>query len=391
MKKNIVLLIILLISFSMELLGQNDIENVKMKEELILANPQLLHNIVVVTDKQGNANRGFLIGLKADTILFSRQNEQYRYSLKDLISVTIDVEPSNTKGLLIGGVIGAYIANIAILRAEYQTFAYMSDHELWRSVIFSFLFGAAGGSIGYLIEANSAKVEIDFIFSDDQKKWESEFERFRRFIMGTEKEKLLHISIQLSQVSTRLSELADAEHYYYYDVTNFNLMRKFDITYSVFNKINLGLAICWFGEPSFEDWSFEELNYTSILVQQKYEGIGYYAVGTYEPFQGFSPDVSWKFGLGIGLGNIDYHLNTLKENYIEGEYLAESFETKISKNIFSGILYTNLDFYLNNVLSLGFSADYVYLAKTMPAIPELNVGKSNFGNYSLGINISLNF
>ncbi len=392
MKKYLfIIFIILYFLFSIDSSGQNNTEDKKRQETMILANSKLMHNIVVVTDRNGNVNRGFFIGLKADTIIFSRQNEQFKYSLKDLINVTIDVEPSNTKGLLIGGVLGMYIANISILRAENQPFAYMNDDGLWRSVIFSLVFGSAGGGIGYLIEANSAKEQIDFIFSDDPLIWKKEFERFKQFIIGEEQEKSLHISIQLYQVSTRLSNSNDPKQYYY-EAKNFNLMRKLDVTYSFFNKINLGMAICWFSEPSFHDWVYEELNYTSIFVKQKYDGIGYYAVGTYEPFKKvIYQTVSWKVGMGIGIGDIDYRENRLKENYVEGENSSETFETAINKSLFSGIIFTNLDFYLNNSLSLGFSADYVYLAETMPTIPELNIGKSNFGNYSLGLNFSLHF
>lgn len=369
--------------------SQTKHSELRKSESEILINPQLLDNRIIVTDKNGVVSRGFLVGLKADTIIFNRQDEQFKYSVNNLANLKIDIEPNNTKGFVIGGLLGIYFANFAFLREENQPMAYMEEDRFQLSLLMSFLFGAVGGGLGYIIETNSFEDEVVFTFSDDGNNLNIEFERLRNFIIGKERENLLHISVQLSQVYTRLSEL---NNIYYSNTTSFNLLRKLQFSYSFFDKISFGIAVCWLGEPSIDDWNFEDLNHTSNYTRQNYNGAGYYAIGVYEPLRHIFPkSVSLKVGVGLGLAKIDYKLYRLKEIYIEDEYIIESSGTNINKYGFSGLIFTNLDFYLNNLLSLGFSADYIYLQETMPAIPELNLKSRNFGNYSLGINFSLHF
>ena len=95
--------------------------------------------------------------------------------------------------------------------------------------------------------------------------------------------------------------------------------------------------------------------------------------------------------MGLGVGKIDYLFVVSKETFTGEEYIWETNETRIKKNSFSSLLYTNLDFYLYDGLSIGLAADYVYLPETMPAIPELNLESKHFGNYSIGLAFSLHF
>lgn len=367
-------------------------EGIGESGQLITANSDILYNITTVVDKNGSISRGFLVGLKSDTLVVHRDQESYKYPLKELINVSIEIERSNYKGLLLGGILGIYLGNVALLKAENQSSNYMEDTGIGPILLWSLLCGFAGGGIGYLFEKSSSDDKEVFAFSDNPNSWADEFNRLKVFIRGDKPRKLYHIMVQLSQVSTRYSNLDIDREMYYYEVTSFNLLRKLDFTYSFFNKMNLGGSICWFGEPSFEYWGYTPFYDFDGDVRQKYYGVGYYAVASYQPLKKeFSKTISWKIGLGLGVGKIDYALTVSKTIFTGEEYITESNETKIKKNSFSSILYTNLDFYLYEGLSIGLAADYVYLPETMPAIPELNLESKSLGNYSIGLAFSLHF
>lgn len=77
---------------------------------------------------------------------------------------------------------------------------------------------------------------------------------------------------------------------------------------------------------------------------------------------------------------------------IQGGYVF----TNVSRK-YSGILtvfFTELNFYLNNSLSLGLLADYVFVpSMNAPGVPELNISEQRLrlGNGSIGINLSMHF
>ena len=385
--------IVFFLFLGMTINAQELSEGIGESGQLITANSDILYNMVIVMDKKGNISRGFLVGLKSDTLVINRDQENYNYPLKRLVNVSSEIETSNYKGLLLGGVLGIYLGNLAILKAENQSSAYMEESSTGQILLWSLLCGVAGGGIGYLIEKSSSDNKEIFVFLDDPYSWADEFERLKKFIRGDRHRKLYHITVQLSQVSSRYSDLDIAsERYYYYNLTSFNLLRKLDITYSAASKLNLGASICWFGGPSFEIWNYNTMFDFEGNVKQNYDGVGYYIVASYEPLKNvFSKTVSWKIGLGLGSGKIDYLLVVSKENFTGEGYITESNETKIKKNSFSSLLYTNLDFYLYDGLSIGLAADYVYLPETMPAIPELNLESKSFGNFSIGLAFSLHF
>jgi hypothetical protein len=370
--------------------------DVNKSENIIFAHPKLLHARVTAMDNNGNVSHGFLVGLKADTLLLSIGKERFKHSLKDLIHVSIDIEKNNSKGLLLGSVLGVYLGSFAFMQTENQPAAYFNDIETFPLVLLSLLSATVGGGLGYLIEKSSSNDQEVFSFSNDPTEWSNDFQKLKKFITGKELEKKIHISVQFSQVNTRYSELHEAQDYYYDEVTSFNLLRSIYITYSIFNSINIGMGICWFGEPSFNyynyDYNYYNNNNNSLGVEQQFDGMGYYAVGTYEPLKNMlANSLSWEIGMGVGIGNIDYKLNITKGTSFEYEQQYDHNDINIKKTLFSGIIYSNLNYLLYDGLSMGLSFDYVYLPKTMPAISEMKLESRNFGNYSLGLNFGLHF
>jgi hypothetical protein len=281
------------------------------------------------------------------------------------------------------------LGSLTFLQSDYQPTAYLEDFEFLPFTLMSFLSGLAGGGIGYLIEKSSQKGQVEFSFSDNSAELSNDIIRFKEFILGTKQEKKIHLSVHLTQVATRYSELYDAQDGYYHEVTSFNLLRSIYLTKSISNNINIGVAVDWLGEPSI--YYYDYYNNNSIGIKQTFEGIGYYAIGSYEPLvKTIDESFSFTIGLGFGVANIHFEYNVDKEIYYNYEYNIENIDNKEIKGIFfSSIVYSNLDYYLHNGLSFGLTADYVYLPKKMPAIPELNLKSRQLGNFSIGFNFSI--
>jgi hypothetical protein len=391
--KRITIILFLLQIFTAEFIAQSNHKGSREAEGIILANAEIIHKRVTVTEKDGNVSYGFLIGFKSDTLLMNIGLDRYKHCIKDVRFISIDIEHENYKGFLTGTILGLYLGSLAFFKDENQPIAYMRDIEPIGIVLMGFLSATVGGGVGYLIEKGSSKDQEVFIFSDDPNSWIAEYQRSKDFILGVKKKKLVHLSLQLSQVHTRMAELDDPD-YHYYDATSFNMLRKLDITYQLTDKFCLGAAVSWFGEPEFyfSNWSMDYYNQKSIHVNQKYTGTGYYLIGYYEPLSKTGlKSISWRLGLGLGFCNIDYSVHVSKETDLEYPYQFIENEENIDKIKQSIMCCTNLDFYIHEGFSLGFSADYVYLSEKMTAIPEIGMKERNLGNYSVGFNFSLHF
>lgn len=386
-----IVLVILTLLFSRQFVSQNNISYHDSLDPISYVNSELLHNRTTVINRQNYISHGFLLGIKGDSLILTLNNQIQSHSLKDLMSVSIDVESEYYKGFLMGTLIGVYAGSLALFQEENQPFAYLEDHENGTLVIFGIIFAFAGGGIGYLIEQSAYKDQVTFNFSVDERTRTEDISKFKAFLFKLKRENQFNITAQLSQVNTRVSEL-DRSPDNYYSITSFNLLRKLDITYDSWKDISVGAAISWYGEPSLYYNNYTHTNSKFIWIETHYDGVGYYLVTAYEPFSTESfHQVSWKVGLGFGVGTIDYKQRIIIEELIDGEYINNEVITNIIKNKLSALFYSHFNLYLFENLSVGISADYVYLNEKMNAIPELKLPSRDFGNYSVGVNLSIHF
>ena len=376
--------------------GQED----SLSDDLIIANKQILYNITEVIDKNGNMSLGFLFGLKSDSLILIRNEKKDYYWLKDLVNIEIEYNRANYKGLVIGSVAGAYLGNIIFFTADEQPTAYWDNEDAGGKIAASLLFAFIGGGIGYLVDIalEDGQRNNSFNFYVEEIQWLEEFERLKEFLIGEEKENKININFNLSQVKTRFSEFDNSNdlssNYYYGGVTSFNLLRKIQITYSLLNYLDIGGAICWFGEPQFYSYSYAWSPTTneSVNMSQQYEGSGYYASAIYYPFKSvFTGIVSWNIAAGIGLGNVNYSFEYIRTINNYPEITEEIITEKIDKNVFSAMISSQLDLYLFDELSLGFVIDYIFVPGEMPAIPNTDIGTKSLSNYSYGASLGFHF
>jgi hypothetical protein len=101
---------------------------------------------------------------------------------------------------------------------------------------------------------------------------------------------------------------------------------------------------------------------------------------------------AWNVGVGIGLAKVEFNLKAHTETW--DPYTEVTTEHNISNTSFSGVVFTELKFHLQDSLVFGLTADYVFVpAANAPNIPEAGIPaqKLRFGNGSIGFTLGLDF
>jgi len=361
-------------------------------QNLEIIDKDILYSLVNLQDKNGNFSQGFLIGLKSDTLVIHVKDQNRDIAINDLISISIETPgKGGMRGVAIGGILGTYLAYLAFWQTEDEPFAYWNNESAGFQALASLLGTLLGSGVGYLIDKSSEESTEIFDFRGIESNRIKEIQRLKKFLTGSKSPSKIHLNFQLAQVSTRLSELGNNnyDYYSYRDVTSFNLLRKLQLTYSIMDELEIGGAVSWFGEPSIRWNSYSNITNESLSGEQNYEGTGLYGIAVYDPFRSLFPEtISWKVGAGIGIGNVDYELTASMYSYPTQE---DTLITRINKSLFSAIIYTQFDFYLYDMFSLGLVADYIYLPEEIPGIPELDLSSRNLGNFSFGFTLGLHF
>jgi len=397
MKNNIFFILILqILIICSPSYTQDSITTKPLTNGLITADKDLLYNLVTVVNIDGDVSRGFLVGLKADTLILFKDEQNIEIPIRKLVTVTIKTERDNLRGLAIGSILGIYLGNLAFFQAENQPTAYwQGEGEEWKALT-SLLFAFVGGGIGYLIDIGTENDTEEFNFSRDGQEQVKELDRLKAFLKGDQLvESKVHLSVQMSQVNTRYSEIqADENDPYYYgydEVTSFNLLRRIQLTYLIQENLEVGGAISWFGEPSIF-WHSYFGNGPNVTATQTYDGVGYYALAVYHPFAStFSKQISWSIGAGIGIGNVDFSFEEMRTVGSYPEITEEETSKRIDKTVFSALISTQFDFYLINELSIGLMADYVFVPGEMPAILNTDTSERSLSSFSFGLAFGFHF
>lgn len=357
---------------------------------------RLLYSFVTISDNYGDYMRGFLLDVKVDSLILLVNNETKGISFNDINSIIIETKESHgTEGAVIGGIMGTYFFYAAFWQKEDEPFAYYDMDEPGGQLLVSVLVGAfLGSGIGYLIGNGIGETTETFEFTGSEENKSKEYERLAEFLTGNAPAPKLHMYFQLSQVSTRLSEQGDNNNYspFAYDhITSFNLVRKIQLTYSILDELEIGGAVCWFGEPRVEWRYYSSTAYSFSSAIHTFEGVGYYVLAVYNPFKSIFPkSLSLNIGLGAGTGNVDYKFSSSISEYY---YYPPSDTTiaQLNKNLFSAMFYTQLDLFLYDSFSMGLIVDYIYLPGVIPGVPELDISSRNLGSFSFGLTLGLHF
>jgi hypothetical protein len=365
-------------------------------------------NKTMVFRRNQNAMAGYLVDVESDTLILLSGGRQEKVPRQDLLKVVVDVEKNPETIGAYGMLFGVYLGNFIFFTAKKQPPAYFDSDDFRDSALGTLLaniaFATAGGLLGYLANATFEK-EKAFDFTGPAPKQQAEWQRLHKFSRREKSARKVHLSVQAAHVYTRVSSryttvLRDAgftsgnQGFYFEDgelepASDFNLLRKLQLTVSLRPETEIGVAVAWLGEPTISAFKLN-VDY----LQQSLKATGYYVVGIYNPFRTrLQKRNIWHVGLGLGAANMEFKLRA-RYNVVAPTFSQVTVGYAITKTLVSGVIFTGLQLYPSNNLSLGLSADYVFMpTEQAAALPELRIPaqKLRLGNGSLGFAIGLHF
>jgi hypothetical protein len=413
MMRNVIFLVFILVLLAnpWEMRGQQTHQRSSTSVSQMPTTLSLLFNRVLIYRREGGPRSGLLVGVESNALIIRVGKKDEKLVRTNLAKVIIETEKKTSRNVLYSMLIGTYLHNLIVRRAKNQPKAYRDKmHEGAGTILLGNVLSAGmWGGLGYLASSIFEKDEKVFNFNGSEEIRNAEWDRLRRYVIGEHSPKKVHLSVQAGHVFTRVSSsykiLMQNAGYgisgysyligeYREEASDFNMLRKLQLTYSFKSEAEIGVALFFIGEPSISGYKYQKYQiWDSSGVEQILDATGYYAIGIYKPFLKRMPKrTAWNVGVGIGLAKVEFNLKAHTETW--DPYTEVTTEHNISNTSFSGVVFTELKFHLQDSLVFGLTADYVFVpAANAPNIPEAGIPaqKLRFGNGSIGFTLGLDF
>ena len=369
------------------------------------ASARLAYREITLYLRDGTVVVGRLLGADTESVRVLRDGPDLDVPFRDIKKAVMSVEGKHSRGLLPGVVMGLFLGNGLFTGAfsrpgnYLQRFSIDSEYAaiaiLYLGLIES-AFVAAGGAMGSIIASGTRHRAFEFP-GDPEGSRESR-DKFLRFIDGEPEPARFHLLIQGGHVYPRVSRTFDAaleeagltSLYDWSDLSQFSLLRAFELSYSLKPWLRTGIRMSFPGEPVGETYIENEIGYYTSLSQE-FKATAYHAVCSVEPLRRKPSDaLSWSVGLGVGAAAV--RLRREMSAYRDNDYVTSQAETK--KTLPSAVAFTALQFRLNEVFSAGIAADFTFMpAATVPALPDLGLPARKVGlsNASVGFVLGYHF
>jgi hypothetical protein len=355
-----------------------------------------MQQIIVYTLDQAPVS-GFMVGIKSDTLIILSSGQTVKVSRSDLSKVIILKENKDKIGLKLGMIMGLYVGNLLLFKAEDQSTVYLATDPIEYFLLCNMGFLGLGGLIGHLFDPGlSEEVVLDFTENEqlDLQSWK----KIENTFYSDSPRHKIHFSVY----SSHLHDLATAQHKSFFKdylhISNFrdygmgvpdeiiNLWRRIQITYDLRPDLEVGSTLAFLGEPFFRGYSYSRSPYVSLVEQLR--NTGYYLSFFYYPFQSGRNinKIYWNVGLSLGIADIDYVLKT-------EIYSTPLPPIKISKHPISLLVSSELYFSRTGTVAFGLQADYAFIPQQrIGGIPEIGLPakKLNFSNGGIGILFKIN-
>jgi hypothetical protein len=342
-----------------------------------------------ILTKDGVLRAGWLLGTRGDTLLAQIRAKQEPIVREDLVRVEVASVPRNATPPIVGALLGVYAGNALALKADTQPFLFIRSNEQGPFALYSALFGAVGSLIGYLV-GNAAQTDVIFDFTGDDdsrtKAWEDLTESGSR----TRLKRDFHFALEGAWISGPLpypeSDLGWTNASYgYAGASRLNMVRKVQLTYTLNDFFDAGLACLWLGQPSVSYYLPGLLSSASLSL----EGNGEYAVGVFQPLWKLGwRTVQWDVGGGLGIASYDFNTNYGPDYSIEGLMRPGRSEGQ-STTTFSTLLFTEFKLFLADYFSLGVTADWAYIPDKVPDVKGIPFASRQLSTTSIGFVLTL--
>lgn len=333
--------------------------------------------------KDGTAREGWFLGTFRDSIVIQVGTKSKRYSRHDLLRVDIDAPRDRGKTALVGMVAGAYLGTALLMRDKEQPTPFFDrgHSDVGGVILPEALFMLAGGGLSYLVGAFQGDDKFDFTGTEEENT--ARWEELSAGGPDAPHRPAVHLSAQGSWVSGPLPSADVRDQYYYHgydEATPLNLLRRIQLTYSVTNFLDVGIAAVWLGQPPLHMLtSFPQSTQLSLEMN----GSGLYAVGVIQPLWKLGwRDVQWDIGAGVGIARIDFKATSQAYEYYTPPSPTISIDKK--KSTISAQFNTELKVYITEYFSLGLTADLVYIPEEVPDVPGISFESRTLGTTSIG-------
>lgn len=361
----------------------------------------------MVFTKSGYGFSGYLseivIGLEDDTLVLSSAKQNEKILVGDLSKII--VLPRNKQGnlFLAGALAGTYAANLLLGRSDQQSSGFLTENfsSVGAVILTTALGVGVWGTVGLLVNSGT---DTDLILDFNQIESEKRNARMKLYDLISEESMVrkIHFSLQGGHVYARVKNKflsligGSSDGYYGGDESDFNLLRRIQMTYSTEPDIEIGAAVQWSSEPSVSAYTYNYFytydsygqsiyNSNTKYYEQTFHVTGYYGIGKYKPFFKELPRmVDIAIGCGIGIANIEYKRGVNIYQY----YYQQSgqYQKELNMSELSAVVFGEFNIYLKEYLTLGIAADYVYFPPLIiPSDPLSNLPEQTLsGNACVG-------
>lgn len=355
--------------------------------------------IVFRPNQEAISGRLIRVGDNSLVVLTLHHEEEIMF--EDISRVILSGESRSSKGVIHGALLGGYAVTALVGATDSKPTGYLRrDYSSGLGILVILIPSVfAGGGIGYLLDPGTDGREEMFDFTGSHGSQTAERKRLQNELKDTKREHGVHISVQGSQIFPSVVKAEESQSSYWggygYEVSDFNVLRRLQVTYSILPNVEVGLASVWFGEPShyhdLGEWSQSGYSRWGGTLTSL-DAVGRHLVVVYKPFpESLDGRYELAFGSGIGISSIQYQRNTsvnetvVVNNVSTTSYFNSPFE--ISETMLSGFVYAQASMKLTENLSLGLIFDYIVApSKEAPADVRFGIPKEtlNFGNTSIG-------
>ncbi|PLX30909.1 MAG: hypothetical protein C0600_07090 [Ignavibacteria bacterium] len=343
---------------------------------------------------------GRLIDADDSLLLLHRDGVPYAVPFSDAVSIRMPGRPVAGRAFVYGMFLAAYVSNHFFWSRENQIGSFLNTYpdEKVGFLASNLGTGLVIGSIVYLFASASDQDEEEFHVLHGNVHGQNEKNRFMSFVKRDDSKPSMHVSVQMSTVapveSNRAMKLlnesgfsdvhSNSISWQHRALTDFNILRKLQATFSIRPDICFGLSYMDLAERystysatgKAPDGSRQEVEFMQDLT-------GWYAVGTYEPLlRHLNQPLEWKIGVGLGVTAIDGHVASLTAVH------------DLTDKTLSALLFSEFNLYVYSGLSLGLTAEYVYVSG-MEIGPLQGVTSENsminFNSTSWGLVLGVHF
>jgi len=385
----------------------------------LIISSDYLYNMILVVNKKGEVKNGFFVGVDSSGIYFLFKGKTEKLDLDELSYIKISRTRKYSGHGLTGGLWGMWLGNIMFWQAKGQPTVYLRDYgrseDFYGFLAADLAFAAAGIGLGYLAGALFERKDATYQFSGNTISRKKELNRMIDAVKGTTGVSKYHLSIYTSQVNSRgtddfknmITEYGLKPSSYYYDyyytsdnsvLSNINLLRKLQFTYSLYPDLDFGLAVNFLGIPDIYAARSGYYSNSGTRVNGIFHATGYNAVAVYSPLKKFMPeDINWTLGCGLGLVNVDYSTSFSLDTtiYMGGvsKAIYEHQTSYVKKTLVSMELFSDIVFNISSAATLGFNLDYMLVPQvTFPKMVTQSSGTIRKftvspGGFSFGISL----